>query len=46
MSSEAKEIVKAIKDLTKELKQIRKIMESWDEDPEVEDEADLDKYIL
>lgn len=46
MSSEAKEIVKAIKNLTNELKQIRKIMESWDEDPEVEDEADLDKYIL
>ncbi len=46
MSSEAKEIVKAIKSLTNELKQIRKIMESWDEDPEVDDEADMDEYIL
>lgn len=42
---EAKEIVKAIKELTKELKTIRKLMESWEEDPKI-DEADPDKYIV
>ena len=42
---DTKEIVKAINDLTKEMKKIRKIMESWDEEAEV-DEGDLDKYII
>lgn len=46
MNSEAKEIVKAIKALATELKQIRKIMESWDEEPKLDDEADPDKFIM
>lgn len=45
MNSEAKEIVKAIQALTKELKQIRKILQSWDEESPI-DETDPDKYIL
>lgn len=44
-SPDTKEIVKAISELTKELKRIRKLMESWDEDPPI-DEADPDKYIV
>lgn len=46
MNSEAKEIVKAIKALTTELKRIRKVMESWDEEPELDNEADPDEYML
>lgn len=46
MNSEAKEIVKAIKALTAELKQIRKLMERWDEEPELDVEADPNKYIV
>lgn len=46
MNSEAKEIVKAIKALTQELKQIRKILEHWDEEPKLDDEADPDKFII
>ena len=46
MNSEAKDIIKAIKALTTELKQIRKLMESWDEEPKVDDEADPDEYIV
>ena len=46
MDKDTKEIVKAISELTKELKRIRKVMESWDEEPELDDEADLDKYML
>lgn len=46
MNSEAKEIVKAIRALTQELKMIRKIMESRDEEPDIDDESDLDKYML
>ena len=45
MDSETKEIVKAIRELTAELKRIRKLMASWDDDPEI-DEADPDKYIV
>ena len=45
VDSNTKEIVKAITDLTKELKRIRKLMESWDEDPPI-NEADPDKYIV
>lgn len=41
---DTKEIVKAIKELTKELKAIRKLMKEWDDDPPI-DEADPDKYI-
>ncbi len=44
-SPDTKEIVKALKELTKELKQIRRLMETWDEDPPI-DEADPDKYIV
>jgi len=44
-SPDTKEIVKAISELTRELKRIRKLMESWDEDPPI-DEADPDKYIV
>lgn len=45
MNSEAKDIIKAIKELTKELKQIRRIMERRDNNPSI-DEADPDKYIV
>lgn len=45
MDKDTKEIVKAIKDLTKELTKIRRLMESWGEDPPI-DEADPDKYIV
>ena len=41
MDKDTKEIVKAIKDLTKELKRIRQLMESRDKDPPI-DEADPD----
>lgn len=40
-----RDIVKALRELGKELKAIRKLMESWDEDPPI-DEQDTDKYIL
>lgn len=45
MDKDTKEIVKAIKDLTKELKAIRKLMESWEEDPPV-GEKDPNEYIV
>lgn len=45
MSPETKAIEKAIKDLTKELKAIRKLMESWEEDPPV-GEKDPNEYIV
>jgi len=45
MDKDTKAIVKAIEELTKELKRIRKLMISWDEIPPV-DEADPDKYIV
>ena len=42
---EIKEIVKALRELTRELKRIRKIMESWDKEPTV-GEKDIDEYML
>lgn len=42
---EIKEIVRAIRELTKELRGIRKVLESWDEDPPV-GEKEIDEYIL
>ncbi len=45
VSADTKEIVKAIKELTKELKAIRKVLESWDKDPPV-GEKDIDEYML
>lgn len=45
MISEAKEIVRALEKLIKELKAIRKVLESWDEDPKI-DEDNTEKYIL
>ena len=36
--NELKDIAKGIKALTSELKRIRKIMESWDEDPDIDEE--------
>lgn len=42
---DTREIVKAIKELAKELKAIRKVLESWDEDPKVGDK-DIDEYML
>ena len=44
--NELKDIAKGIKALTSELKRIRKIMESWDEDPDIDDEDSPDEYIL
>lgn len=44
-SQDTKEIVKAIKELTKEMKAIRLLMKEWDEIPPI-DEADPDKYIV
>lgn len=44
-SADTKEIVKAIEKLTKELKAIRKVLESWDEDPKI-GEKDIDEYML
>lgn len=45
MDKDTKAIVKAIKELTKEMKRIRELIKSWDEIPPV-DEADPDKYIV
>ena len=45
MISEAKDIIRAIRELTKELRAIRKVLESWDEDPSV-GEKDIDEYIV
>ena len=45
MNSEAKEIVRALKELTKELKAIRKVLEQQGKDPPV-GEKDIDEYIL
>ncbi len=42
---EIKDIVRALRELTAELKKIRRIMESWDEDPPLGDK-DEDEYIL
>lgn len=42
---EIKEIVRAIRELTKELRAIRKVLESWDEDPPV-GEKEIDECIL
>ena len=42
---EIKEIVRAIRELTMELRAIRKVLESWDEDPPV-GEKEIDEYIL
>lgn len=42
---EIKEIVKAIRELTTEMKKIRRLMESWDEDPPCGDK-DIDEYML
>ena len=42
MNSDTKEIVKAIKVLTQELKQIRKLMASWDEEDKLNNEANPD----
>ena len=46
VDKDTKEIVKAISELTKELKRIRKVMESWDKEPGPDDEAGPDKYIV
>lgn len=43
--SEIKEIVRALKELTKELKAIRKVLESRDEDPDV-GKKDIEEYML
>lgn len=45
MDAETKEIIRALKELTRELRKIRELMQSWDEDPPI-DEADPDKYIV
>lgn len=41
-----RDVIKAINKLTDELKRIRKIMESWDEDPDIDEENSPDDYIL
>ena len=45
LDQNTKEIVKAIGDLTKEIRKLRKVIESWDEIPPTDDD-DPDKYIL
>lgn len=45
-SPDTKEIVRAIKGLTEELKRLRKLMQSWDKEPELDDEADPEEYML
>lgn len=41
----AEEITQALQEVAKELKAIRGLMESWDEEAEI-DETDLDKYVI
>ena len=41
----AAELVRTVKELVKELKRIRKLIESWDEDPPC-GEKDIDEYML
>lgn len=42
-SPDTKEIVKALKVLTKELKQVRRVVESWKETPTIDDGSDKEE---
>ena len=45
MDKDTKEIVKAIRELTRELKAIRKVLEQQGKDPPV-GEKDIDEYMI